>query len=128
MDPTTNPDMNQLGDPTQQMQTPQQSGNYLTPQQRAQMSQYANSLMAPQTSHTLGAGLANMARSAVGGYLSNQANGPPSPVMNGIFGNVPTPQSIVSGIFGGGSPQPPAQSSDPNSPMNLSGAVSSPSP
>jgi hypothetical protein len=97
-------DINQAGS----VDTPQQSGNYLSPQQRYMMGQYANSLMAPQQSRGIGSGLANMGKSFIGGYLENQAYPHPSSQSNprssqmqlNSAGGSPI-QSLFSGLFGG---------------------------
>jgi hypothetical protein len=102
----------------------QQPSNYLTPQQRNQMSQYANFLMINSggtPSNSWGAGLANMAKAGIGGYLQGQVDQqtPHGPsILSGMFGTQPQsenptqlasanggqPNSIFSGLFGGAQP------------------------
>ena len=107
--------------------TPTQQQNYLTPLQKTQMSQYANSLMTNQggaPANTWGSGLANMGKAAIGGYLQGQvaSQNPHGPsILAGMFGgqqpqssdptqlssaNGGPPSSILSGLFGGSSPSP----------------------
>ena len=82
--------------------SPMQSGNYLSPQQRYQMGQYANSLMGnqgnPPITSALG-GLAQLGKSAVGGYFMNKAY-PNQQQSNSSW----SPQALFSGLFGGSSP------------------------
>jgi hypothetical protein len=109
MDPTQNNDMNQVGPGTNT--TPIQSGNMLTPQQKYQMAQYANSLMTNQGSPpvgSVGAGIGELGKALMGGYLMNQAmpmgatppQGGSSPMQLPSAGGG-SPSSIISGLFPG---------------------------
>ena len=101
-------------------------GNVLTPQQKQQMAMYANQLMSPSSgppANSWGSGLAEMARSAMGGYMQNKANpnsaapfpglssligagtgsaGAPMQLPSANGGSDPSPLGIFSGLFGTG--------------------------